>query len=109
MRSSTLRLSIAMLCLGLLGACRADESNLEDHLSRGDNYLKQKQYPEAILEYKNVLQIDPKHGAAHWGLARAYERSRRTREAFWELRETARLDPTNLEAKIKFGGISILA
>jgi tetratricopeptide (TPR) repeat protein len=98
-----------MLCLGLLGACQADESNLENHLSRGGHYLKQKQYREAILEYKNVLQIDPKHGPAHWGLAQAYQHSGRLREAFWELRETARLDPTNLSAKVRFGGFSILA
>ena len=103
MRRATLRLSIAMLCLGLLGACRGDESTLENHLSRGDDYLKQLQYPEAILEYKSVIQIDPKHGAGHWGLAQAYQQSGRLREAFWELRETARLDPTNLEAKINFG------
>jgi tetratricopeptide (TPR) repeat protein len=109
MRSYPLRLSIALLCLGLLGACGGDESNLEVHLSRGDSYLKEAQFREAILEYKNVLQIDPKHGAAHWGLAQAYQHSGRLREAFWELRETARLDPNNLSAKIRFGGFSILA
>jgi tetratricopeptide (TPR) repeat protein len=103
------RILAPLLLVPLLAACQADEARLEEHLERGDGYLEQEQYGEAIIEYKNVLQLDPNHAAAHWGLARAYLRNRQTREGFWELRETARLDPDNLEAKLQFGQLSMYA
>ena len=41
--------------------------------SRGSDYQRgPATYPAAIIEYKNVLQIDPNNAAAHWGLAKAY-------------------------------------
>ena len=64
---------------------------------------------EAIIEYKNVLQIDPNNADAHFGLSQAFLKNKQLREAFWELRETVRLDPSNLPAKIQFGQIAIYA
>ena len=103
------RILASILWVSLLAGCQADEAKLEAHLERGDGYLEEEQYGEAIIEYKNVLQIDPNHATAHWGLARAYLRNRQTREGFWELRETSRLDPTNLDAKLQFGQLSMYA
>ena len=42
-------------------------------------------------------------------LARAYLRNKQAREGFWELRETVRLDPSNLDAKLEFAQLAILA
>ncbi|MDH3212123.1 MAG: tetratricopeptide repeat protein [Myxococcales bacterium] len=109
MRGVTIRWLLPLLCAAALGGCQADEEKLADHLGRGEAYFEDEQYAEAIIEYKNVLQIDPNHGGAHWGLARAYLRSKQTPEGFWELRETARLDPGNLEAKLQFGQIAVFA
>jgi tetratricopeptide (TPR) repeat protein len=109
MRGVAIRWLLTILCVAALGGCQDDEVKLAGHLDRGDAYLEGEDYAEAIIEYKNVLQIDPNHGGAHWGLARAYLRSEQTREGFWELRETARLDPSNLEAKLQFGQIAIYA
>ena len=109
MRGTAMRWLLTILCAATLGGCGDDEAKLAGHLDRGDTYLEGEEYAEAIIEYKNVLQIDPNHGAAHWGLARAYLRSKQTRDGFWELRETVRLDPSNLEAKLQFGQIAIYA
>jgi tetratricopeptide (TPR) repeat protein len=94
----------ACAVLAVLGAagCGDDASRLQGHLERGDQYLEQEQYPEAILEFKNVLQIDPNQAKAHYGLARAYLGSKQAQKAYWELQETVRLDPEHLDARLEY-------
>ena len=104
MRLST----VAIFAVSLL-ACQADEEKMADHMQRGDDYLEEKLFAEAIIEYKNVLQLDPNQAGAHWGLARAYLQNKQPRQGFWELRETVRLDSSNLEAKLQFAQVSIYA
>ncbi len=101
--------SFLVASLLVLGACQAEESQIEEHLDRGDAYMEGGEFAEAIIEYRTALQTDPKNKAAHWGLAQAYFKDRRIREAFWELRETSRLDPSNLDARFRFGDLSIAA
>ena len=69
------------------------------HARAGDAYLEEEAYAEAVIEYKNVLQIDPNDAVAHFGLARAYLALGGGR-ARWELQETIRLDPTHDEARL---------
>ena len=56
-----------------------------------------------------MLQIDPNQGPAHYGLAKSYLSSNKLREGYWELRETARLMPANLDAKLQFGQLARIA
>jgi tetratricopeptide (TPR) repeat protein len=77
-------------------------------LSRGSAYQKAKDYPAAIIEYKNVLQIDPNNAAAHWGLAKGYLANQQIQEGFWELRETVRLDPDNKDAREQLSQLLLL-
>jgi tetratricopeptide (TPR) repeat protein len=100
---------IACVAAAALIGCQSDEDKLNEHLSRGDSYLEEKQYKEAIIEYKSALQLDPNVAAAHWGLAQSHLENQQPREGFWELRETVRLDPSNNEARLRFGQLSILA
>ncbi len=97
------------LLLLVLAACQADQEKVAAHLARGDAYLDEKKYAEAIIEYKNVIQIDPNHAQAHWGLARALINEKELRDGFWYMRETVRLDPQNLDAKLQFAQLSIYA
>ncbi len=106
---AVIRVLVLILAAEMGVGCQSDEAKLAQHLQRGASYLEEEKYAEAIIEYKNVLQIDPNHGEAHWGLARAFLKTKQTRDGFWELRETARLDPDNLEAKLQFGQIAIYA
>jgi tetratricopeptide (TPR) repeat protein len=105
----SLRLRLTLLAGLALAACQSDQEKLAEHMARGDAYLEEAKYPEAIIEYKSALQIDPNQASAHWGLARAHQKNQQPREGFWELRETVRLDPSNLEARLQFGQFSVLA
>ena len=99
---------VALFALGVFG-CRSDEQAIAEHLERGEGYQKDKKYAEAVIEYKNVLQIDPNHPDAHYQLAKSYLQLGQAREGFWELRETVRLDPKNHEAAVQFAQIAIYA
>ena len=69
MTSSLIRLiGLALLVLAM-AACQSDEEKLAEHMSRGDEYFEDEAFGEAIIEYKNVLQIDPNDGEAHYKLA----------------------------------------
>jgi tetratricopeptide (TPR) repeat protein len=100
--------ALAWLALAAIAGCGDDASRLQAHLERGEKYLEEKQYPEAILEFKNMLQIDPNQAKAHYGLARAYLGSKQAQRAFWELQETVRLDPEHADARLEYAQFLLL-
>jgi tetratricopeptide (TPR) repeat protein len=97
----------AVVGLGSAG-CESKSSRLAGHLERGDKFLTEEKWPEAILEFKNVLQLDPNQAKAHYGLARAYLSSKQAQRAFWELQETVRLDPSHLDARLEYAQFLLL-
>ena len=77
-------LAVALAC-GL--ACASDEAKLAEHIERGEAYLEEDKPAEAIIEYKNALQLAPNDAAVHFGLARAFMASKQPRKAFWSTRK----------------------
>ena len=108
MRRIVTRIGVLVACSLVLGACQDDGEKIVEHLGRGSAYQKAKDYPSAIIEYKNVLQIDPNNAAAHWGLAKGYLANQQIQEGFWELRETVRLDPDNKDAREQLSQLLLL-
>ena len=58
-----------------IGCARSPEAQKARHLERGDKYFARTQYQEALIEYWNVLRVDPAHpqavrqaGLAHYHL-----------------------------------------
>ncbi len=96
--------AIALLGAALvLAACQDDEGRLAEHQRRAEAYLEEERYAEAVIEFKNMLQVDPNRADAHHGLAKALLREKKIRQAYWELQETVRLDPGNLDARLEYG------
>ena len=90
-------------------ACQSDTEKLDGFMARGDEYREAEQYDEAIIEYRNALQIDPNHADAHEGLAEAYLNTEQLSEGYWELGETIRLDPENIDARLSYAALSLAA
>ncbi|MCP5040296.1 MAG: tetratricopeptide repeat protein [bacterium] len=90
-------------------ACQSDEEKLAAFYAQGDQYVEEDKPREAVIEYKNVLKINPNHADAHYQLAKAYMKLGRARDAYWEMSETVRLDPKNVEAVLSFGALSLVA
>lgn len=108
MRRIVIRIMVLAACSVVLGACQDDEEKIAGHLSRGSAYQETSDYSAAIIEYKNVLQIDPNNAAAHWGLAKGYLANQQLQAGFWELRETVRLDPDNTDARGQLSHLLLL-
>lgn len=50
---------LLILLLPLVLSCsESPEARKAKHLERGDNYFAEQKYKEAIIEYKNVIQIE---------------------------------------------------
>lgn len=94
---------LAMTIVACLSACSSAEKSKAEHVNKGNAYLKDRRFQEASLEFRNAIQIDDRLGAAHWGLAQAYEGLQRFPEMLDELRKTIDLDAKNLDARIKLG------
>ena len=92
----------------LLSACQSDEEQLQGFMERGDAYKESEQFDEAIIEYKNALQIDPNYAEAHESLAETYLRTQRMREGYWELGETIRLDSGNVDARVNYASLALV-
>ena len=97
---------IAITAVLFLGGCQSDEERAENFVERGNQYIEDDQPEEAIIEFKNVLQIDPEHAAAHEALSLVYLEVQKPREAYWEMSETVRLDPENIPARLRYGTVS---
>ena len=113
-----MRLLISTTFIGIsiiltLGGCDwfSPESNKAKHLEQGQAYFNKGQYSEALLEFKNVVQLDPKDAATHYRLALTYLKLGGTTNlqgAFAELTRTVELDKTNRDAQLKLGELYLL-
>ena len=108
-RRYTSFLCLVLAALITLSGCTNAEKAKAEHVSRGEAYLKDSKFQEASLEFRNAIQIDQNMGAAHWGLARAYEGLQRYPEMIDSLRKTLELDKTNQDARLKLGNYYLAA
>ena len=106
-RSLRLFIFSVVLLTCLFGqACKDDPEKAKlKHLEKGRQYLKDKKYNEARIEFRLALASDKKLAAATFGLAEASLGLNNIQEAFDALQVTVELDPKNLEAKIRLGNI----
>jgi tetratricopeptide (TPR) repeat protein len=102
-------LSLVACAAFLAAACSDPQQAKLEHVARGETFLKERRYQEAVIEFRNAVQIDDNLAAAHWGLAQAYEALGRAGEWFEELQRTVKLDPNNYVARLKLANGYLLA
>lgn len=101
----------ALVFLGLvfcLAGCGTPEEKKAAHLDRGMKYAEKGDYKAALIEFKNVVQIDPKDPEGHYQMALAYLKLGSTREAFSELQKTVDVNPGNTDARLKLAQLLLL-
>jgi tetratricopeptide (TPR) repeat protein len=99
MRRALLLFPFLLLAL----ACQSEEERLAQHLERGQALLAEARWADAEIEFQGAVRVDPNSAAAHYGLAKSHLGRKQVRRAFWELEETVRLDPSNVEARQRHG------
>src|SRR5436309_15095799 len=108
--ASTIGLLALVLAIGGCGQL-SPETKKAKPLERGQAYFEKGQYQEALIEFKNVVQIDPKDADGHYRLALTYLKIgdiTNLQGAFGELIKTVELNPSNRDAQLMLGELYLL-
>jgi putative PEP-CTERM system TPR-repeat lipoprotein len=109
-----LRRSSRAILLGvsvsLFAACSEDPKvAVQKHVARADEHLAAGKLLEAILEYRNAVQADPRAGEARLKLGDAYARTGQGGKALEEYVRASDLLPDDLDVKMKAASLQLLA
>jgi Flp pilus assembly protein TadD len=94
--------------LVVAGCSRSPEAQKARHLERGDKFAAREQYQEAILEYRNVLRLDPANARAIRQLGLSYDSLGEGPSAFRYLLKAQQLTPDDHEVRLRLGRIYLL-
>ena len=100
---------VTLVCLGCDGS--SPEAKKAQHRERATSYFEKGQYQEALIEYQNVAQADPKDADAYYRLALIHLKLgglANLQAAFVELKRSTELDKTNRDAQLKLGELYLL-
>jgi len=89
--------------LVVLSGCTSKEEKKAEHLQRARQFIAQNQFKDAVIELKNVIQIDPQNGAAHFQLADTYMKLKELDLAAQSYANAAKNDPDNMKARRTMG------
>jgi tetratricopeptide (TPR) repeat protein len=97
----TVLASLILAVLALSGCHRSPEARKAKFLASGKSYMQAKDYPRAILQFRNAVQAAPKDPESSYQLALAYLASPDVRNGIAYLQNTIRLNPKHHDAKLK--------
>lgn len=107
--SGLAKLTAASILVISLVACGGAEERKATYLEKGKTYLEEKNYDKARVEFKNVLQIDPKFGEAYYYMGQLEEKKNELAKALGNYKKAISLDPELIDAKIKLAKIYVIA
>ncbi|MFH1228290.1 MAG: tetratricopeptide repeat protein [Planctomycetota bacterium] len=79
-------------------ADKPDPKEVGQHMSKGDNLFNAKRYDEALVEYNQVIKLDPNNYEAYNNRASIYCRKRNFDKAIADFDEALRIQPENHRA-----------
>jgi putative PEP-CTERM system TPR-repeat lipoprotein len=88
---------------------RDPEAAKRAYLESGNAYFAAEKYPEALLEYRNAVQQDPRFGEARYKLAQTYERVDDPVNAYREYVRAADLMPEDGDVQLRAGQMLLAA
>ncbi len=84
MKLAAHKVILAIAALALLTSCSADPNKQKfKYLRSGEAYFEKGKYQEAVIEYRNALEIDPRLAVAHYQLGRTYLALKNPDSAYW--------------------------
>ena len=94
-------LVLVAACLVVSAGCsRSPEAKKARHLERGEKFLARKAYKDAVIEYRNVLRLEPANAVAIRNIGLAHYQAGELQDAFPYLRKaTEQLCVTPARAK----------
>ncbi len=107
--SGVTKLTAASILVISLVACGGAEERKVKYLEKGKAYLTEKNYDKAKIEFKNVMQIDPKFAEAYFYMGQLDEQNKELGKALGNYNKAIELDPKYTLAKVKLAKIYIIA
>jgi tetratricopeptide (TPR) repeat protein len=105
-----LKCALVALTTIVAASCARDPNMVKrEHVQRGDVYMAEKKYHEAIIEYRGAVQADPRFGEARKKLGEAYVKTDDPAGAFSEYVRAADLLPDDVDVQLKTAGLLQLA
>jgi tetratricopeptide (TPR) repeat protein len=99
---------VLTLLVAAAGCSRDPDIAKREYVRSGDRYVEQQKFREAIVEYRNAVQQDPRFGEARLKLADAYLQVGEVGNAYREYVRAADLLPEDFEAQLKAGELLLL-
>lgn len=100
---------MAFVALVLLSACDSPEDRIDRHMERAGALMDSSVPEKAILEYRNVLDIDENHIGAQYALAEIHEDKREYEAAFTRYRKVVEIQPEHGAANAKLARFYLLS
>jgi tetratricopeptide (TPR) repeat protein len=104
-----LSLTLLSVLLILGSACTNKEESKQKYYERGMELFNQGNYAKARLEFKNLLQIDPKDANAYFMFGQIEEKDENWPKAYALFLRATELDPGHAEAQVHLGTIFALS
>ena len=102
--------ALLLLLAALSAACSSDPEKLKrEYVTSGDQFVAQKKYPEAIIEFRNAVAQDARFGEARLKLASALEATGNAAGALGEYVRAADLMPDDVRVQLATGQRLLLA
>jgi tetratricopeptide (TPR) repeat protein len=102
-------LACLILTMLVLGGChRSPEARKAKFLESGKSFMQAKDYPRAILQFRNAAQVAPKDAEVYYQLALAFLANRDLRNGVTSLNEAIKLNPKHTAAKLKMAELEAM-
>ena len=100
-RSIAIRMLLPCCFIAALFTGCSRDPNVRKHkyFDSGEKYFAESKYREAVIQYLNAVQIDPRFAKAHYQLSQAYLKLGDKTHAFQELSRTVELTPDDYRAQ----------
>lgn len=97
---------LGVLLIAALGACsRSPETKRDRFVSRAKGFVEKKDYPRAILEFKNAVGVMPRDAEVFYQLGLVYRTMQDYRPAVAAFRRAAELNPRHAGAQLQMAQI----
>jgi len=97
---------LSLVAAILLAGCAGDPNERKrGYFDSGEKYYAAGKYQQAMIQFRNAVQVDPRFAAAHWQLARAYAKLSNPNAEYHELAETVSLEPKNSDAQLELAAL----
>ena len=106
-RTGSAVLGLFSLLLLVCGCSKSPAELQKKYMSLGEHYLAEGKLNEAVIEFQNLLKVNPKSAQGHYELGKAYQRKGWLIESVIQYREAVKLAPLMLDAHLSLAQYAI--